>query len=534
MPGHFTAALASYGGLGCSGTAPPVDTGTGTLGNSICTTAPIAKTFIDDVIGQLAALTPGPYISVGGDEADGVSPSEYATFMTWAQQDVDKHGKTAIGWDAILNSTLAPSTVAEYWGATSASTVATAADNGTRIIMAPSSNAYMDQKYNASTVIGLTWANRIDMQTAYGWNPTTYVPGVPASAILGIEAPLWTETADTLADVDYLAFPRITAYAELGWSPESVTAGSGAFAGFAARVAAQGPRWDELGITYYHSTQIPWPTGPTGPTGSIVSQENNTCLDTVGGSTADGARVQIDTCATDTTAAAAATTPATADQQWTAASNGTLLDDGKCLDAAGAATRAGTPVELWDCNGGADQQWRAENGELVNPISGLCLSVTSGTDTPGSALDTAGCDNARPQWFSLPAGGYGAGPTGPVSSGVTGECLNASRGQSGDLGTADLYTCDATTAQNWSVGSDGTIQALGECLTVGGTEADLRACDGSGAQQWRWSSNGTYGESLTNQQSGLCLDDPDGSTENGTRLQLDACNGTLAQVWRLP
>ena len=296
MPGHFTAALASYGELNCDGTAPPVDTSTGTTGNALCTTAPIAETFIDDVISQLAAITPGPYISIGGDEAEAVSASEYATFMTWAQQDVDKHGKTAIGWDAILNSTLAPSTVAEYWGATSASTVAAAAGNGTQIIMAPSSNAYMDQKYNTSTVIGLAWANHIDMQTAYGWDPATYIAGVPASAILGIEAPLWTETADTLADVDYLAFPRITAYAELGWSPESVTAGSGPFAGFAARVAAQGARWDELGITYYHSAQIPWPTGPTGPTGPIVSQENDTCLDTAGGSSADGAQVQIDTC----------------------------------------------------------------------------------------------------------------------------------------------------------------------------------------------------------------------------------------------
>ena len=528
LPGHFTAALASYGELGCSGTAPPVDTGTGTLRNSICTTAPIAKTFVDEVISQLAALTPGPYISIGGDEAHGVSASDYATFMAWAQQDVDKHGKTAVGWDAILNSALAPSTVAEYWGATSASTVAAAAENGTQIIMAPSSRAYMDQKYNTSTFIGLAWANHIDMQTAYGWDPAAYIPGVPASAILGIEAPLWTETADTLADVDYLAFPRITAYAELGWSPESVTAAPGAFAGFAARVAAQGPRWDELGITYYHSTQIPWPAGSTGPTGPIVSQENDTCLGT-GGSSAGGTAVRIETC-----------DAAAADQQWTAASNDTLLDDGKCLDVTGAATKAGTPVELWDCDGGANQRWQDENGELVNPVSGLCLTVSSGTDTPGSTLDIAACHNTRPQWFTPPAGGYGAGPTGPVTSGITGKCLDVSRGRSVNLEAADLYTCNATAAQNWSVESDGTIEALGKCLdvhdgaTADGTTVDLYTCNGTGAQQWRWSSDGTYGESLVNPQSGLCLDDPGATTTNRTRLRIHTCDGTLAQVWRLP
>lgn len=260
MPGHFTAALAAYSGeLNCDGTSLPVDTGVGVLRNSICTNSPTAKTFVDDVISQVAALTPGPYISIGGDEARGVSASDYSSFMTWAQQDVGEYGKTAIGWDSIVNATLAPSTVAEYWGATSASAVEAAANKGTRLIMAPASHAYLDQKYNASTVIGLDWAGYIDMKTAYDWNPTTYL-SVPSSAILGIEAPLWTETADTFTDLDYLTFPRITAYAELGWSPASTTTASDAFTDFAARVAAQGPRWNALGITYYHSTQIPWNT----------------------------------------------------------------------------------------------------------------------------------------------------------------------------------------------------------------------------------------------------------------------------------
>jgi hexosaminidase len=529
IPGHFTAALASYGELGCSGVAPPVDTSTGTLDNSICTTAPIAETFIDDVIGQIAALTPGPYISIGGDEADGVSASDYAAFMTWAQQDVDKYGKTAVGWDSILNSTVAPSTVAEYWGATSASTVAAAANDGTRLIMAPSSRAYMDQKYDPSTVIGLAWAGYIDMKTAYGWNPATYLSGVPASAILGVEAPVWAETADTLADVDYLAFPRITAYAELGWSPAAATTASGAYTGFAARVAAQGPRWDELGITYYHSTQIPWTTGPTGPTGPLVSQENDTCVDAAGGSSADGAAVQISGC--DGSAA----------QQWTDASDGTVEALGECLDVAGAgATSPGTPVRLSACDGAGNQQWQEQDGALVNPVSGLCLNVSTGTDTPGSALDLAACADTRAQWFSPPEGGYGAGPTGPVGSGIAGKCLDVAGGRSIDFNPVDLYRCNGTAAQTWSVESDGTVRTLGKCLdvhaggTTSGTSVDLYTCNGTGAQQWRWSSNGTYGESLTNPQSGLCLDDPAATSTDGTQLQIYTCNGTLAQVWRLP
>ncbi|WP_225448230.1 family 20 glycosylhydrolase [Streptacidiphilus sp. P02-A3a] len=531
MPGHFTAALASYGELDCGGVAPAVDTGTGTLGNSLCTTAPIARTFVDDVVGQLAAITPGPYIDLGGDESVGVSASDYATFMTWAQQDVVAHGKIPIGWDAITGSTLEPSTLAEYWGATGAAQMATAAANGTRIIMAPAGKAYIDQKYSNTSVIGLSWAGNIDLETAYGWDPATYLAGVPAAAVYGIEAPLWTETVDTVQDVDYQTFPRITAYAELGWSPEAVTGAAGAYPAFAQRVAAQGPRWDVMGITYEHSTEVPWPTGPTGPSGAVVSQENDTCLDTGTATDPDGAPlVQLDNCA-----------PGAAGQQWTAAGNGTLTLGGQCLDVTGGSTTAGTPVELWTCDGGANQQWQTDGGQLLNPQSGLCLTVASGTGAPGSTLDVSGCGNSRAQWFTLPAGADGAGPTGPVGSGISGMCLDASDGNAVNLTPADLYTCNGTTAQRWALGSDGTIRALGMCLDVygggltSGTKVELYGCEsGDGAQQWRWSSNGTYGESLTNPQSGLCLDDPAATTTAGTQVQLYTCNGTLAQVWRLP
>ena len=95
------------------------------------------------------------------------------------------------------------------------------------------------------------------MNTAYGWNPGAYLSGVAESSVLGVEAPLWTETIVTSADIDYMAFPRLPAIAELGWSPWSthdVTA-------FDSRLGAQGPRWKVMGVNYYHSTQIAWPAG---------------------------------------------------------------------------------------------------------------------------------------------------------------------------------------------------------------------------------------------------------------------------------
>ena len=258
MPGHTNAALASYAQLNCNGVAPPLYTGTDVGFSSLCVSADITYTFIDQVIGELAALTPGPYIHIGGDEASSTSAADYATFIGRVQQIVAAHGKTAVGWHDITNTTLLPSTVAQFWDtSTTNSAVAAAAAKGTKIIMSPANRAYLDMKYNPQTALGQNWAGYIEVNTAYGWNPGDYVTGVGESSVAGVEAPLWTETIVTNADIDYMAFPRLPAIAELGWSPWSTHSQSA----FDKRLAAQGPRWKAMGVNYYHSTQISWPAG---------------------------------------------------------------------------------------------------------------------------------------------------------------------------------------------------------------------------------------------------------------------------------
>jgi hexosaminidase len=258
MPGHTNAALASYAQLNCTGVAPKLYTGTRVGFSSLCVPLDLTYTFIDQVIGELAALTPGPYIHIGGDEASSTTASDYASFINRAQQIVAAHGKTVIGWHDIANASLLPSTVAQFWGTTTTNApLAAAVANGTTVVMSPANHAYLDMKYTRKTKLGQTWAGLVDVNTAYGWNPGAYVSGVGESSVAGVEAPLWTETIVTSADIDYMAFPRLPAIAELGWSPWSthdVTA-------FDARLGAEGPRWKVMGVNYYHSTQITWPTG---------------------------------------------------------------------------------------------------------------------------------------------------------------------------------------------------------------------------------------------------------------------------------
>ncbi|MFG3011235.1 beta-N-acetylhexosaminidase [Streptomyces cinerochromogenes] len=260
MPGHTNAALASYAQLTCDGVAPPLYTGTQVGFSSLCVPKGVTYDFVDDVVRELAALTPGRYLHIGGDEAHSTSHTDYVSFMDRVQPVVARYGKTVIGWHQLTGAHPAHGALAQYWGldgtsAAEKTQVAEAARNGTGLILSPADRIYLDMKYTSSTRLGTKWAGLVEVRRSYDWNPGAYLAGAPASAIRGVEAPLWSETLTRSADIEYMAFPRLAGAAELGWSP-AATHGWNAYK---VRLAAQGPRWDALGIHYYRSPQVPWP-----------------------------------------------------------------------------------------------------------------------------------------------------------------------------------------------------------------------------------------------------------------------------------
>jgi hexosaminidase len=259
MPGHTNAALASYAELNCDGVAPPLYTGTDVGFSSLCVGKDITYDFVDDVIRELAALTPGRYLHIGGDEAHSTSHEDYVRFMERAQPIVAKYGKTVVGWHQLTGAEPAKGALAQYWGLDRTSPaekeqVAAAARAGTGLILSPADRVYLDMKYDASTPLGLSWAGYVEVKRSYDWDPGVYLPGAPASAVRGVEAPMWTETLVTSAHLDFMAFPRLPGVAELGWSP----ADTHDWDGYKVRLAAQAARWDALGIGYYRSPQVPW------------------------------------------------------------------------------------------------------------------------------------------------------------------------------------------------------------------------------------------------------------------------------------
>ncbi len=254
MPGHITAALASYPELNCDGMAPELFTGIEVGFSTLCISNDITYTFVQNVIAEVAALTPGPYFHIGGDEAQATSLPDYLSFIQRVQAVLQDAGKQMIGWEEIGQIRLLPTTIMQHWNPGDGY-AREAIQQGTKLIMSPSERAYLDMKYDPTTALGLEWAGDINVEKAYSWDPAGLVSGVTDAYILGVEAPLWSETLNTLEDVEYMAFPRIMGIAEIGWTPQSERS----WYEYKVRLAEQGPRLEALGINFYRSPEIAWP-----------------------------------------------------------------------------------------------------------------------------------------------------------------------------------------------------------------------------------------------------------------------------------
>ncbi|MFF5856472.1 lectin [Streptomyces sp. NPDC012751] len=125
--------------------------------------------------------------------------------------------------------------------------------------------------------------------------------------------------------------------------------------------------------------------------------------------------------------------------------------------------------------------------------------------------------------------------TGTIT-GLAGKCLDVAGASSADGTPVQLYDCNGTGAQQWTVGGDGTIRALGKCLDVtGGSTADgaktqLWTCTGGANQKWTV----TAAHDIVNPQANKCLDVTDNNSANGSRIQIWSCGGGANQKWNAP
>jgi hexosaminidase len=274
MPGHTNSALNAYGILNPGITVPeatavPVDrkalgveeedpdatpyhTGIEVGFSTLDTDSPITYKFIDDVIREISELTPGPYFHIGGDESHVTAMEDYIPFIEKAQEIVTKYGKKTLGWDEVAHAQLLPTSVAQYWA--KAENAIMAIEQGAQVLISPAVKAYLDMQYDSTTHLGLHWAAYIELDEAYNWDPTELEAEIKREHILGVEAPLWTETITSMSDIEYMTFPRLAAIAEIAWSPKNARS----WEGFSQRIKWHGQRWEAQGKNFYRSPKVEW------------------------------------------------------------------------------------------------------------------------------------------------------------------------------------------------------------------------------------------------------------------------------------
>jgi hexosaminidase len=236
MPGHALAAIAAYPELGVTGQPADVGTRWGVYAN-ILNAEPSTVSFMQDVLTEVMALFPSRFIHVGGDEADKAlwktSPriqerikelglKDEHELQSWFIQQMDAfltaHNRRLVGWDEILEGGLAPGATVMSWRGTKGGIDAARA--GHDVIMAPTGNTYLDY-YQSQNTAGepLAIGGFLPIETVYAFEP------VPAELepqyrahILGGQGQIWTEYMAGPKQVEYMAFPRLTALAEVLWT----------------------------------------------------------------------------------------------------------------------------------------------------------------------------------------------------------------------------------------------------------------------------------------------------------------------------
>ena len=270
MPGHMAAAIAAYPELGNSdvpGYAPKVQ---GRWGVHYYTLAPTEETFkfVDDVLTELCELFPSAYIHIGGDEApkdqweqsprvrelmkkekmkDGHDVQSY--FIKRVEKMLEKKGRKLIGWDEIREGGLSPKATVMSWRGEQGGIAS--AKEGHDVVMASNTHLYFDH-YQRPEKEELS--KGLEFEAIGGFRPIASVYSYdpvpkalsPAEAkhILGVQAQLWTEYMKDFGKVEYMAFPRIAALAEVAWTPVERKD----YAGFRGRLAGILKHYDAAGL----------------------------------------------------------------------------------------------------------------------------------------------------------------------------------------------------------------------------------------------------------------------------------------------
>lgn len=263
MPGHSQAAIAAYPNLGCTGKEVKVATKWGVFEDIYCPSEE-TFTFLENVLDEVIPLFPGKYIHIGGDEApktcwkacehcqefikkenlkDEHGLQSY--FIARMEKYINSKGKQIIGWDEILEGGLAPNATVMSWRGTKGAVEA--AKSGHNVVMTPTSHAYFDYYQSDNEEEPLAIGGYLPLEKVYSFNPIPKeLTADESTYVLGAQGNVWTEYITTADKVEYMAFPRAIAMAEVTWSNPRMRD----YQDFAYRLSHLHKRLDALQLNY--------------------------------------------------------------------------------------------------------------------------------------------------------------------------------------------------------------------------------------------------------------------------------------------
>ncbi len=267
MPGHAVAALAAYPELSCSGGPFQVEGLWGVFDDIFCAGNEQTFNFLQDVLAEVMPLFPGQVVHIGGDEAPKTRwhacpkcqarmkaenlPDEHALqsyFVQRIEKFVNANGKRIIGWDEILEGGLAPNAAVMSWRGLEGGIAA--ARQRHSVVMSPGAYAYFDHAQGPASLEPLSFGDYLPLSKVYTFEPTP--PELTAAEqryILGGQANLWTEYIPTEQQAEYMVLPRMSALAEVLWTP----ARQRNWPDFQERMRRQYQRYEALGANYAKS-----------------------------------------------------------------------------------------------------------------------------------------------------------------------------------------------------------------------------------------------------------------------------------------
>ena len=238
MPGHATAALASVKGLGCMKRQFKVSNCWGVHPDIFCAGEDRVFEFLEKVLAEVAELFPGPYIHIGGDEApkdrwkacskcqarikaEGLADEHelQSWFISRIEEYVNSLGKQIVGWDEILEGGLPPRATVMSWRGIEGGKQAAA--EGHDVVMSPTSHCYFDyRQVEDSEGEPLAIGSAVTtLEETYSFEPVPEGLSYDAQAhILGTQGNLWSEYITEAEHLEYMAFPRAIALAEVAWT----------------------------------------------------------------------------------------------------------------------------------------------------------------------------------------------------------------------------------------------------------------------------------------------------------------------------